>query len=77
MFISWQTFEGLQVTVYSAIDAIKFLQAEGAEFVLPERFCQDPLEEYFGNQRKLGGAPITQTCKLLVTMTIPFVFRKI
>ena len=24
------------------------------EFVLTERFCQDALEEYFGNQRKLG-----------------------
>ena len=24
------------------------------EFVLTERFCQDPVEEYFGNQRKLG-----------------------
>ena len=24
------------------------------EFVLSERFSQDPLEEYFGNQRKLG-----------------------
>ena len=25
------------------------------EFILTERFCQDPLEEYFGNQRKIGG----------------------
>ena len=24
------------------------------EFVLTERFCQDPVEEYFGNQRGLG-----------------------
>ena len=24
------------------------------EFVLSERFCQDPLEEYFGVQRQLG-----------------------
>ena len=24
------------------------------EYVLTERFCQDTLEEYFGNQRKLG-----------------------
>ena len=54
MFISWQKFEGFQVTVYSAIDAVKFLLAEGVEFVLSERFCQDPLEEYFGNQRKFG-----------------------
>ena len=24
------------------------------EYILTERFCQDTLEEYFGNQRKLG-----------------------
>lgn len=54
MFISWQTHEGYKITVHSAIEATKFLLHEGTEFVLTERFCQDPLEEYFGNQRKLG-----------------------
>ena len=24
------------------------------DFVLTERFCQDPVQEYFGNQHKLG-----------------------
>ena len=33
---------------------LKFLLGEGMEYVLTERFCQDTLEEYFGNQRKLG-----------------------
>ena len=54
MFLSWQTYEGFQITVYSAIEATKFLLHEGMEFVLTERFCQDPVEKYFGNQRKLG-----------------------
>ncbi|KAL9977517.1 hypothetical protein ACROYT_G014926 [Oculina patagonica] len=54
MFISWQTQEGYKITVHSAIEATKFLLHEGTEFVLTERFRQDPLEEYFGNQRKLG-----------------------
>ena len=54
MFISWQTFEGFQITVNSAVEATKFLLNEGMEYVLTERFCQDPVEEYFGNQRKLG-----------------------
>ena len=54
MFVSWQTYEGFQISVHSAIEATKFLLQEGMEFVLTERFCQDPLEEYFGNQRKLG-----------------------
>ena len=30
----------------SAIEATKFLLKEGMEFVLTERFCQDPIEEY-------------------------------
>ena len=54
MFISWQTHEGFQLTVYSVIEATQFLLQEGMEFVLTEPFCQDSLEEYFGHQRKLG-----------------------
>ena len=54
MFISRQTFEGFQITTYSLIKATKFLLTEGMEFVLLERFCQEPLEEYFGVQRQLG-----------------------
>ena len=54
MFISWQTFEGFKITTHAVIEAIKYLLQQGAEFVLSERFCQDPLEEYFGNQRQLG-----------------------
>ena len=33
----------------------KLLLVEGAEYILSEKFCQDPLEEYFGKQRmRLG-----------------------
>jgi hypothetical protein len=54
MFLSWQTYEGLKMTTHSAIEATKFLLDEGMEYVLTERFCQDSVEEYFGNQRNLG-----------------------
>ena len=54
MFISWQTFEGLQITVNSLIEATKYLLQNGMSFVLTERFNQDVLEEYFGRQRSLG-----------------------
>lgn len=54
MFISWQTYEGFQITVNAVIDICKFLLQEGIEYVLTEPFCQDPAEEYFGSQRKLG-----------------------
>ena len=32
----------------------KNLLSEGVEFFFTERFCQDEIEEYFGNQRQLG-----------------------
>ena len=54
MFLSWQTYEGFRITVHSIIEATRFLLHEGMEFVLTERFCQDPVEEYFGKQRKIG-----------------------
>ena len=54
MFLSWQTYEGFSITVHSAIEVVRFLLEEGMEFVLTERFCQDPVEEYFGKQRQLG-----------------------
>ena len=54
MFVSWQTHEGLQITVYSLIEAVRFLLRNGMDYVLLERFCQDPCEEYFGNQRSMG-----------------------
>ena len=53
MFVSWQTHEGLQITVYSLIEAVRFLLRNGMDYVLSERFCQDPCEEYFGNQRSM------------------------
>ena len=52
--LSWQTYEGFQLTVQSTIESTKFLLQEGMDYVLTERFCQDPVEEFFGKQRQLG-----------------------
>ena len=54
MFLSLQTYEGLQITVYSVIEVTKFLLSKGMAFVLSNRFNQDIVEEYFGRQRSLG-----------------------
>ena len=54
MFISQQTYEGLQITVHSTVEVVKFLISQGVDSVLTERFQQDPLEEYFGNQWQRG-----------------------
>ena len=54
MFISWQTYEGLQITTYSLIECIKFLLNSGVKYVLSEKFCQDDVENDFGRQRAIG-----------------------
>lgn len=54
MFISWQTYEGIKITTQSVIELTKYLIQNGVSYVLTERFCQDPLENYFGRQRSMG-----------------------
>ena len=54
MFISWQTYEGLQTSVFSFKEVCKFLLQNGVPYVLSNRFCQDDLENYFGRQRAIG-----------------------
>ena len=54
MFLSWQTYEGLKITVHSVVELVKYLLNNNIQFVLTERFCQDPLENYFGRQRSMG-----------------------
>ena len=54
MFISSQTYEGLKITVHSVIELVTFLIMHKVSYLLTERFCQDPLENYFGKQRSSG-----------------------
>ena len=53
MFLSWQTYEGIQITLHSSIELIKYLSSQGVPYVLTEIFCQHPLENYFGRQRSM------------------------
>ena len=54
MFISWQTYETLQINIHSTIELIRYILSHGVEYVLTGRFCQDPLENYFVRQRSMG-----------------------
>ena len=45
----------MKISIYSHIEAIQFLLAEGFQYVLSERSMQDVLEDYFGYQRAKGG----------------------
>ena len=55
MILSPQTYNGLQISVHSHVEAIQFLLKQGFDYVLSERFMQDVLEDYFGHQRARGG----------------------
>ena len=56
MFLSWQTYERLLLTVHSFVEAIKYLLLHGGvAYVLSGKLCQDTLENYFGKQRAIGG----------------------
>jgi hypothetical protein len=55
MFLSLQTYNGLNISVYSHVEAVQFLLNQGFEYVLTECFMQDVLEDYFGHQRARGG----------------------
>ena len=46
--------EAVQITTFSIIDLIKYLLSNSVSYVLTKRFCQDPLENYFGQQRAMG-----------------------
>ena len=54
MLISQETYKGFKIKVSSMIEAVQFLLQHEVSYVLTERFCQDPLENYFGHQRSLG-----------------------
>ena len=69
MFISSQTYKGLKITVHSVIELVKFLITDKVLYLLTERFCQDQLENYFGNQCS-SGAQKDDPSMSLATMTI-------
>ncbi|XP_033114326.1 uncharacterized protein LOC117114745 [Anneissia japonica] len=56
MLLSRETQEGLRITVNSFVDlASELLSRPDVDFLLSEKFNQDPLEQYFSKQRGAGG----------------------
>ena len=39
MFISWQNYEGIQITVHSFKEVCRFLLEHRVQYILSERFC--------------------------------------
>ena len=55
MQLSYQTLEGIEMTVRSVVECVRYCLSEGMSFVLTNRFNQDPIEQHFGMQRFGGG----------------------
>jgi hypothetical protein len=57
--------------VKSFVETMRYLLSESrVKFVLSERFCQDPLEYFFGNQRARGGGNDSPTVKQFIDKTV-------
>ena len=63
MFLPWQSYEGLRMTVLSLKVVVPYLLNNGIKYVLSEKFCQDNIENYFGKQRAIGKTE-RQGCRL-------------
>ena len=64
MLLSQSTEEGLTVSTLSMVALVKESLQSGASYVLARRINQDPLEAFFGYQRRRGGrgeAPTIRT----------------
>ncbi|KAH3859782.1 hypothetical protein DPMN_102605 [Dreissena polymorpha] len=56
MLLSYQTLEGIKLAIHAISSCVKFLLEEGADYVLTNRFNQDPLEQHFGHYRLKCGS---------------------
>ena len=54
MFLPWQLYEGLRMTVLSLKAVVPYLLNNDMKYDLSENFCQDDIENYFGKQRAIG-----------------------
>ena len=52
MFLPWQSYEGLQMSVLLLKAFVPYLLNNSMKYVLSEKFCQD--ENYLGKQRAMG-----------------------
>ena len=56
MLPSYQTIEGLKITVQSVVECVIYCLNKGMPFVLTEKFNQDAIEQHFGCHRASGGS---------------------
>ena len=58
-------------TVKSFVEVTRYLLSQpGVKFIFSERFCQDPLECFFGRQRSCGGRNDNPTVQQFLKSTV-------
>ena len=60
MFLSWQTYEGLRMTILSLSVVVPNLLIKGLKYVLSEKFCQDDVEIILEGKELLVGGKKTR-----------------
>ena len=66
-----------QYTVKAFVEMARFLLKQGdVKFLLSERFCQDPVEEFFGHQRAKGGRCDNPTVNQFLENTVSLRIQK-
>ena len=63
MFLSLPTYNGIKISISSLKEIIPHLLANGFDFILTEKFCQDDIKNYFGRQRAIGHCKDNPTAK--------------
>lgn len=57
--------------VYSFVELTEYLLGlPGVKYVLSEKFCQDPLESFFGKQRMRGGYSDNPNAQMFLKNTV-------
>ena len=72
MLLSNETCEGLRITVHSFVAIVRELLQDPrlkGEYLLGERFSQDPLENFFGRVRQAGGRSTNPNVKMMEEAT--------
>ena len=57
--------------MHSFVELSKILLGiPGVQYLLSEKFCQDPVESFFGKQRAFGGRNVNPTVKQFMENTV-------
>ena len=80
MFISWQTYEEIdieiEITVNSLILLAKFLIQHKKSYILTVKLCQDPPQRFFGRQRSMQVEKTNQYGMILAIIITAFEIRR-